>query len=75
MREGGGVSVFLETASVVLLSGLGMRVHGGGRGTKGICLYRCGTVFLDGKSSHLSKAALGWPYGVLESQGDEAGEH
>lgn len=68
---GGGGSVFLETASVVLLSGLGMRVHGGGRGAKGICLHRRGTVFLDGKSS---KRALGWLYGVLESQGDEAGE-
>ena len=33
MREAGG-SVFLETASVVLLSGLGMRVSGGGRGAK-----------------------------------------
>ena len=69
MREAGG-SVFLETASVVLLSGLGMRVSGGGRGAKGICLHRRGAIFLDGKSSHLSKGALGWLYGVLESQGD-----
>lgn len=40
-------------------------------GQTSICLHRHGAIFLDGKSSHLSKGALGWPYGVLESQGDE----
>lgn len=62
--------MFLETASVGLPGGLGIRVWGGAW-SKDFRLHRHGAIFLGGESSSLSRGALGWPYGVLESRGDE----
>lgn len=39
--------------------------------SKDFRLHRRGAIFLGGESSCLSRGALGWPYGVLESRGDE----
>lgn len=43
----------------------------GGAWSKDFRLHRHGAIFLGGESSSLSRGALGWPYGVLESRGDE----